>query len=208
MSVRKLSIRSARIDRQRQQFGRHRQCHLVAIGVDLDAEGTADIAGDDADIFLRHLEMLGEDGLHHVGRLAGIVECQRFFCRVKLHHRGARLERNARMTAKPESTFHHKIALVIKSGVDIACLDKTFPGKIGIKIYVNALRIRIKRLRCVGQRLPDGIFDSDDFNGIFGFRAGLSDNHHNRFALPAHPANRQRILFFRTDHRQDGSTPT
>ena len=68
---------------------RHRR-HLVGIGVHLDAERAADVLGDDADLVLLQVEMLGEQVLHHVRRLRALVHGHALLAGIPVGDDGAR----------------------------------------------------------------------------------------------------------------------
>ena len=90
------------LDGTPQQLCQRRGRHLVGIGVDLDAERAADILGEHADLVLLEPEMLGEQVLHHVGRLGPLVDGEALLARIPVGDDGARLVGDAGMAAEHE----------------------------------------------------------------------------------------------------------
>src|SRR5216684_2603397 len=82
---------------------------LVAVGVDLDAEGAADIARDDPHPVLVQRQSARDNPLHHVRRLAAVVHGHAFLGAVVVGEDGARLHGDAGMAAEPEGIFDHEV---------------------------------------------------------------------------------------------------
>ena len=81
--------------------------HLVRIGVHLDAERAADILGDDPHLLVFDAEVLGEQVLHHVRGLGGVINGQALLALVPVGHDGARLVADAGMAAEAECRLDH-----------------------------------------------------------------------------------------------------
>ncbi len=80
---------------------RQRDCrHLVGIGVDLDAERAADVLGDDAHLLVLDVEVLGEQVLHHVRGLGGMIDGQALLALVPVGDQRARLVADAGVAAE------------------------------------------------------------------------------------------------------------
>ncbi len=165
--------------------------HFVAVDVDLDAEGPADIAADHADLRLLEPQMAGEDALHHVRRLGPHVDGEALLTLVPVGHGGAGLEGDAGVAAEDEAGLHdmrrNRHRRVHRPGVQMA-----LPGQIVAEFRMD------RRGRQRGFDVHDGgegvVVDGDVLGRVLRLAAGSGHDHGDRFALPAHPAHGQRVL--------------
>ena len=158
---------------------------LVGIGVQLDAEGAADIRADDPDPVQWQAELIGPDLLHLVRRLSGLEHRQRPFRRIVVGEHGAAFQRHAGLaledeappgrghgTGLPETSLQHDVA--VRRRVGLAVADR----RIGI----------VARRR----HLLD--FEPDGFGGVARPVGAVGNGQRDRFALVVHAAVRQRRL--------------
>ena len=94
------------LDGPAQQLRETVGCHLIGVDVDLDAERSADVLADDADLRLGKAEMLCRDVLHHMRRLRALIDRQSRLGRIPIGHHGTRLQRHTGMTSEEEVRFH------------------------------------------------------------------------------------------------------
>ena len=82
---------------------------LVAVSVDLDAEGAADVARDDPHAVLVEREPARDDPLHHVRRLAAVIHGDALFRRIVVGEDGARLHGDAGVAAEADRVLDDKV---------------------------------------------------------------------------------------------------
>ena len=186
--------RPAQHDRERR--GRH----LVGIDVHLDAEGAADVLGDDAHVRLGDVQVPREDVLHHVRRLGGVVHGERVLGGVVVGEDRAALQAHARMAAEVEGVLDHEVrpgeGLVHPARVELA-----LEADVVLVLGVNdgfALE-GLFHVHDDGQLLPLRL---DQPDRVLGLRARLGDHRGDRLALPAGALDGERVLLGRLDALQ------
>ena len=98
-------------DRPLEQLRQRHRRHFVGVGVHLDAERAADVLGDDADLMLLEVEMLGEQVLHHVRRLRALIDGHALLAGIPVGDDGARLVGDAGVAAEHERGLDHGVGL-------------------------------------------------------------------------------------------------
>ena len=166
---------------------------LIGIDMHLDAEAAADIAADDADRTLLHPQLLGEDALHHVRRLGGVVDGQRALGPVVVGQDAAPFQRHAGMTAGQEGCLHHAMRGG-EGGGHIALLRGAGEAEVVPQRGMDHHRIGVERRLDVelrGQGLP---LHRQGGDAILCGRAAVGDHGDNRLSLPGRTVQRQRML--------------
>ena len=158
----KLSSRSATNftgrPKQLRQRGRR---HLVCIGVNLDAEGAADILGHHPHLVLLKTEVLGKQVLHHVRRLGALIDRETLVARVPIGDDRARLHGHAGVPAEAERGFNHRVGLrkrlIRRAGFKLA-LESEIVAQLRMDDWrrriERSLRIRDRRQLLVGRLRP------------------------------------------------------
>ncbi len=99
------------LDRPLQKLRERDRRHLVGVGVNLDAERSADVLGDDAHLMLFEAQVLGEQVLHHVRRLCRVIGGQPLIALVPVGDDGARFVADAGVAAEDERRLDHRVGL-------------------------------------------------------------------------------------------------
>ena len=182
------------LDRALQQDRERAGGDLVAIGVDLQPERSADIGRDDADIVLLHRQMPREHGLDHVRHLAGGVDGELLRPRVPVGEQRAGLQADRGVAAETIGLLDRHRAVRREGGLDVAVVDVAPPGKVVAEFRVEDRRARPERCLLVdddGELLP---LDVDQLGRVLGLGAGARADHRDGLALPARPLDRHRVL--------------
>ena len=172
------------LDRPFQQLGEGGGRHLVGIDVDLDAERSADILGDDAHLMLGEIQMLGEDVLHHVGRLRPLIDGQPLLAGIEVGEDRARLERHAGVAAEDENLLDDLVRF-LESPVHLADIEDTLESEVVAELGMDDRRFRVERRLRIGDDRELLIVDDEQFGGVFGKRPRLGDDRRHGLALPA-----------------------
>ena len=173
------------------RHGRDRD--LVRVDMDLDAEAAADILADDADGPFLDPQLLGEDALHHVRRLGGMVHRQRPIGGIPVGDDAARFQRDAGVAAGDEGRLHHLVRGG-HGGGDIALFRRAGEDQVVAKLGVDHHRAGVERgfhVELRGQRVP---LHRQRGDAIFRRGAAVGDDSHHRLTLPGRAIQRQRIL--------------
>ena len=171
---------------------RHRR-HLVSIGVHLDAERAADVLGDDADLVLLQVQVLGEQVLHHVRRLRALVHGHALLAGIPVGDDRAGLVADAGVAAEHERGLDHLVGLG-EALVGIARDMHALEGEVVAQLGMDHRRLRIER----GLRIGDGrellIIDLNQLAAVLGFGAAARHHGADRFAGPAGTVDRDGVL--------------
>ena len=130
------------------------------------------------------------------GYLGALVDGQPGFAFVPVGDDGAGFQSDAGVAAEAEAGIDH-VGGAGERVVDVAGIDMALEGEIVAEGRVD------HRLGWVegGEHVDDGVervvVDGDVLGSVFRFGAGGGDDHGHRFALPAHPAERERVLWGR-----------
>ena len=166
---------------------------IVRVGVHLDAERAPHVLAQHPHLVLLQIELACVQVLHHVRRLAGVVNREALLGRVPVGDLAARLESHAGVAAELEGGFLDRIGarerLVDRSGVQ-------GPGKAQV-----VAKLRMNK-RCFGRKSGLHVDDRgkafelhhQDVQAVLGLLAGLRHDCHHRFTLPAGTLERERIL--------------
>ena len=103
--------------------------HLVAVGVDLEAERAADIRGDDLHVVVGDAQRVREHALDHVRALAAGVDGELARALVVGGEHGAGLEADGGVAAEVEGVLDDEIGLG-EDGLDIAGVDRLAVGQV------------------------------------------------------------------------------
>jgi len=189
------------LDRTFQQFRQRDGCHLVGIGVDLDAERAAHVLGDDAHLMLLQAKVLGEQVLHHVRRLRRVIGGQPLLARVPVGNDGARLVADAGVAAEHESVLDDGVGLG-ETLVRIAGRVHALEGEIVAEFGMDHRRARVERRLRVGHRWKFLVFDLHEFAAVLGLGARARNDGADRFACPAGAIDGDGVLRRRLDALQ------
>ncbi len=173
---------------------RKRACgDLVAVRVDLDAEGAADVARDDAHAVLIQRKPARDDPLHHVRRLAAVIHGHALFRRVVVGEDGARLHGDAGVAAETDRVLDHEVR-GFHRGVHAARVYGPLEAKVAVEPLVDLRLGWIESALRVERRGQLLVCDLDHFDGILGLGARMRDHRDYRFALPARDVDGERVL--------------
>ncbi len=128
--------------------------------------------------------MLGDQVLHHVRRLIGLVGGQALLALVPVGDHGARLGGDAGVAAGDEGRFDHGVR-VGEGLVDGADLELALEAEIVTERSVDHRRLGIERGFCVSDGGEGLVVDLYQFGGVLGLRARARDHGAHRLALPA-----------------------
>ena len=167
--------------------------NFVGERVDLDAERSADVAGDDPDAVFFQPEMGRQNVLDHVRTLVVVPHRQLVFGRFIIGDQPARFQADAGMTPEDERILYDVIGIGI-GRIDIAEIGVASPGKIVAKAFMDDLRIGIERFFGIDGDRQDFPVDLDQGSGILGFGTAIGDDGDDGLALPARGIERQRVL--------------
>ena len=142
--------------------------------------------------------MLGEEILHHVGRLRAVIGREARVAGVPVRHNGARLVGHARVATEHERRLHDRIGFC-KTVVGLARSMHTLEREIVAELGMDDRRAGIERRLGVGHCLQLLVLDLDQLAGVLGFCARARDNRAHRLALPAGTLDRNRVLGCRFD---------
>ena len=166
---------------------------LIAIDMRLHPESAAHIPADHPDLVLVDPEMGGEMGLHLVRGLGRLMDGERPFAGIEIGDDGPGFHGDAGVAAEHVALFDHHRRLG-ESPVHVSFVDQPFPEEIVAKLGVDRLGARFQRRRLVGEGGQFPEFDVDQFERIFGQRPALRGHGRHRLALPARPADGERVL--------------
>ena len=181
------------LDRAAHDPGDHRHRHLVGIDVNLDAVAAADVGADHAHVALGQPHVLGEDRLHHVRRLGGVMHGELGGRAVVVGQDRARLERDARVAGAVEGGLHDLVGAP-EGVVDLAGLVDALEAEVVAEIGMDHRRAgRERGLHVDGcrQRL---VRDGDLGGGILGDGAARGHDGRHRLADPGSAIERQGML--------------
>ena len=181
------------LDRAAEHDGGRRRRHLVAVGVDLEAERAADVRGDDLHVVVGNAQRLREHALDHVRALAAGVDGELAGALVVGGEQRARFQADGGVPAEVEGVLDDEIG-VGEYGLDIAGVDRLAVGQVVAEAGVDRRRCRIEREGLVDdgrQLLP---FDGDALGCIFGQCPGLRHDHDDGLAGPAGAVDRHGML--------------
>ena len=167
--------------------------HLVRIDVDLDAEAPAHVPTDDAHVLLGQIQMPGEDVLHHVGRLEGVVHGEPALGRIEVGEDGPGLEGHPGMAAHGERLAQHDVRLA-EGRVRIAGGQREREGEVVPQLWMDHGRGGIERRRRVGDGGPHLPGHSHAGGAVLGEGAALRHHRGHRFPLPGRLAHGERAL--------------
>ena len=177
--------------RSAQQLRDRHGRHVIGIDMHLDAEGPPHIGADDAHALLGQAEMLGENLLHHVRRLAGVMHRQQAGRAVPVGQDGARLQRHAGVARRREPRLHHEMRRG-EGGIHIAGVHRAREGEVVPQVGMDGRAVeRGLRVGHCGQRFPFGL---DQGGGVFCLGAALRHHGGHGLALPDGAAIGQRRL--------------
>ena len=167
----------------------------------LDAERTADILGDDADLLFLQSKVLGKNVLRHMRRLRAVKDGQALFARIPVGDDGARLVGDAGMAAEYKRRLDDFIGFR-EALVDFACLMLARKREIVAKLGVDNGRCGVERGLHVGNDGKFLILDFDKTDSVFRLRTGFGYDGTDGFALPARTVDGERVLRRRLDALQ------
>ena len=181
------------LDRAAHDPGDHRHRHLVGVDVHLDAVAAADVGADHAHVALGQAHVLGEDRLHHVRRLGGVMHGEPGGRAVVVGQDRARLQRHAGVAGGVEGGLDDPVGAP-EGVVDLAGLVDALEAEVVAEPGVDQrtarreCRLHVDRGR---QRL---VADRDLGGRILG--DGAARGHHGRHCLadPGGPVERQGML--------------
>ena len=141
--------------------------------------------------------------LHHVRRLATLIDGESRFADVPVGHDRARFQSHPGVPSEDEVSLHHLIR-VSKGLVGGSGFVHALEGKIVAQDSVNNRRLPIQRRFHISHRLKFFVFDCDRFRRIFRQRAAGRHNGSDGFALPASAIDGNRMLRRRFEALQMG----
>ena len=159
----------------------------------LHAEAAADVARDDADAALRHLEhRVGEAGAHAVDVLGRAVERKALGAGIVLADAAAHLHRRRRQPVVVERQLRNVRRLVEgrTDGVLVAHLQRE--ADVVLRFRVDLRRAVLHGVCRACDRRQLGIVDLDQGGRVARLRLGLGDHHGDALADEAHPVGHQR----------------
>ena len=118
--------------------------HLVAVGVDLEAERAADVGGDDLHVVVGHAQRAREHVLDHVRALAGGVDGELARALVVGGEQPARLQADGGVAAEVEGVLDDEVGLG-EHVVDVAGVDHLAEGQVVAEVGVDRRRAGIER---------------------------------------------------------------
>ena len=166
---------------------------IVRISMHLDTERAADILANDPDRAFRQIELARIQVLHHVRRLLRVIHRQARVAGMPVGDLAARFERHAGVSAKMKRGLgHHR-----RTGegfIDAAGIQIAGEAQVVAQARMQHHGVGRQRGLHVGQGRQRFPFHLQVLQRILGFSAGVGDDRHHRFALPAGAVQRQRIL--------------
>ncbi len=180
-------------DRPAEQLRQRDHCHLVGVDVHLDAERAADVLGHDAHLVLFEPKVLGEEVLHHVGRLRALIDGEPLLARIPVGDDGARLVGDAGVAAEHEGRLDHRVGRA-ETLVGIAGGERALEGEIVAQFGMDDRRRLVERRLGVGHGGKFFVFDLDQSAGILGERPRVRDDGGDSLALPAGALDRDGVL--------------
>ncbi len=181
------------LHRPLEQLGERRRRHLVGVDVHLDAEGAADVLGENAHLMLFEAEVLGEQVLHHVRRLRALIDGEALLAGIPVGDDGARLVGDAGVAAEYECRLGDRVRLG-KAVVGFSGNERALEGQIVGEFGMNDRRRRIERRFRIGDGGERFVIDFDQRAGVLGLGAGAGDDGAYGFALPAGAVNSNGVL--------------
>ena len=166
--------------------------HVFRVVEQLHAEAAADVRGDDAELFLRQPEELGELLAQAVHTLAGDVNDQPPAVRLHRGEAGAALHRIGDDAVVDDLQFHDA------GGPGERRLDRRLVALLPVEAEVarrlvpHPRAVRLQRLRRAGDRGAVVVIDHHQFRRVAGGLRRLRHHHGDRIADMAHAALRQR----------------
>jgi len=181
------------LDRPGENARQRRGRHFVAIEVDLDAVGAADVRTDHPHPMLRNPEMLGQQGLHDVRRLTAMVDGERPVRRCEVGEDRARLGGYAGLAIEPERGLDRRPG-ASEPRFRITGLEPPFEGEVVAELVMDDGCPRVERRRWVDDRGKGLPLDADALDRVLGGGPGIGHRHRDRLSLPAHPVDGERVL--------------
>ena len=192
---------SDELDRAFKQFRQRHYRHLVGIGMHLDAEGAADILGDDPDLMLLQAKMFGEQILHHVRRLGRVIDREPLVARIPVGQNGAAFVADAGMATEQERLLHNRVGFLGRL-VDLPDIERALEGEVVAELGMDHRRLWIECSFRIGDGSQFLVIHLDQFAGVFGKRARLRHNCTDCLALPAGAVDGERVLWGRLNALQ------
>ena len=181
------------LDRPAQHDRQRGRAHLIRVHMHLDAVGASDVAADHAHVRFGQVQVLGEDVLHHVRRLRGVVHGERVLGGVVVGEDRPALQAHAGVPAEVELFLDHHV------GPGEGVLHR---AEIHFAVETNVVaQIRVdhvapgERFLHVDHRRQGLVFGDDQFAGVFGLRASLGHHCCDRLALRAGAVDGDRVLW-------------
>ncbi len=161
--------------------------------MDLQAEGAAHVAADDAHAALGNVHVFGQQHLQHVRRLVRDMGRQLALASVPVGEDDSRLQRHARMASRLERGLDDRVRAVERHlrRVGRVGLAET---QVVIELRVQDGRLRVEGAAHVGDRRKRLEIDNDECRGSLRLGTGARDDRDHGLARPAGPVHRQRVL--------------
>ncbi len=147
--------------------------------------------------------MLGEQVLHHVGRLGALIDGEAPVAGIPVGDDGAGLVGDPGVTAEHERRLDDLVGGG-EAAVGIAGVEAALEGEVVAEGRMDHRRPGIERGLGIGDGRQLLVVDGDEGAGVLGLRPGAGDDRGDRLALPAGALDRDGVLRRRLDALEMG----
>ena len=181
------------LDGPAQQLRERTGRHVVGIDMYLDAKGPAHVLAHHPHLRLGESKVLGDQVLHHVGRLRPLVDGEPPFPWVPVRDNGARLQGHTGVAAEHEIGLGNSRSRG-KGRIDLADIEAALERKVVAEIGMDHQGARFERRVHVGHHLERVVHHGEVLRRVLGLGPAAGNHRRDRLTRPAGPVNRHRML--------------